>query len=91
MNTCKTCIHWTAAVFENYRENEICNPIDQNTYEPMNRGFKVRICRQPQQTFCESPVLRNGFGLTDGSNYMARLATAEDFGCVLHQPVHPGA
>ena len=86
MNNCKTCKHWKDPEGENYLENEICNPLDQNTYEPMNRGFQVKLCKQPQQTFCETPIIANGFGLTDGSNFMARLATGEDFGCVLHQP-----
>ena len=51
----------------------------------MDRGFEVRLCKMPTQTFCEAPVERNGFGLCDGSQYMAALATAEDFGCVRHE------
>ena len=63
----------------------MCRPLDQDTYEPMARGFEVRLCGHPSQTFCEAPVERDGFGLADGSEYMAVLATAEDFGCVRHE------
>lgn len=86
MNACKTCKHWTKSKDEDsYMIQSMCSPIDQDTYEPMERGFETRICRQPTQTFCEAPVERDGFGLTDGSTYMAALATAEDFGCVKHE------
>jgi hypothetical protein len=65
----------------------MCEPLDPDTYEPMKRAFEVRLCKHPAQTFCEVPVERNGFGLFDGSEYMARLATAEEFGCVRHEPI----
>jgi hypothetical protein len=29
----------------------------------------------------------NGFGVADGSGYMAMLVTAEDFGCVRYEEV----
>lgn len=91
---CKTCAHWTAPTEDgSWRERAMCLPIDPDTYEPMQsqRGFEVRICKQPTQTFCESPIERDGFGLTDGSVYMAVLATAEDFGCVRWEPIAEGA
>jgi hypothetical protein len=75
---CKTCAHWVVTKYD----NNLCKPLDPDTYEPMDRGFEVRVCKQPTQTFCEAPVERNGFALADGSNYRATLATAEDFGCV---------
>ena len=84
MKTCKTCKHWQQPGESNY-EKDLCTPRDPDTYQPMDRGFYVRICKMPTQTFCESPVESNGFGLTDGSMYMAALATAEDFGCVRHE------
>jgi len=91
MNTCKTCKHWKEPEDkDNARADDLCTPRDPDTYEPMDRGFKVRICRMPTQTFCEAPVERNGFGLTDGSTYFAALATAEDFGCVRHEPNEGG-
>lgn len=67
----------------------LCRPIDPDTYEPMKRGFETRICNQPEQSFCESPVASNAFALADGSNYFATLATGEDFGCVRHEAVAP--
>ena len=86
MSTCKTCVHWTKSAKKgSYAESSICVPLDPDTYKPMKRGFEVRLCKQPTQTFCEAPVERNGFALADGSEYMAMLATAEDFGCVRHE------
>lgn len=84
MNRCATCKHWTAPGDNDlsYPSRSLCEPVDPDTYEPMNRGFAVRICKQPTQTFCEAPVESNGFALADGSDYFAVLATAEDFGCV---------
>lgn len=87
MNTCKTCAHWKEPTEEDsYHCSDMCKPKDPETYEPMNRGFEVRLCKMPTQTFAEAPVERNGFGLTDASTYLAILATAEDFGCVRHEP-----
>jgi len=87
MPTCKTCAHWKTPQ-DSYMQRGVCGLLnDPDTYEPMQRGFEVRICKHPAQTFCEAPVERNGFGLTDGSHYMAALATAEDFGCVRHEEV----
>lgn len=84
--TCKTCAHWRLGEnTESYLGMDMCRPRDPGTYEPMVRGFDVRICKQPTQTFAETPVERNGFGLTDASQYYAVLVTAEDFGCVRHE------
>jgi hypothetical protein len=86
MNTCSSCEHWTKPHEDaNYREARLCGPVDPDTFEPMNRGFEVRICRMPTQTLFEAPIEANGFGLTDGSGYHAALATAEGFGCLRHE------
>lgn len=91
MSTCKTCKHWRYPDAQDpggygwYGYDQLCRPIDPDTHEPMRRDFEVRLCRNPAQTFCESPVERNGFGLADGSEYRAVLATAEEFGCVRHE------
>jgi hypothetical protein len=87
VNTCKTCSHWIAnpQTKQWWRVEEVCRPIDPDTYQPMQRDFAVRICMLPSQTFCEAVTERNGFGLADGSGYMALFATAEDFGCVRHE------
>lgn len=65
----------------------MCKPLDPDTHTPMVRGFEVRICQHPAQTMFEAPIEPNGFGVTDGSEYMAVLATAEEFGCVRHEAV----
>ena len=85
MNTCKTCKHWKKPEHYSITIRDICDPLDPDTYEPMDRGFESRLCKQPTQTFCEAPVERNGFALADGSEYIAMLATGEDFGCVRHE------
>jgi hypothetical protein len=57
MMRCKTCKHWKKPE-ENAscREDDLCTPRDPDTYEPMDRGFEVRLCKLPTQTFCEAPV-----------------------------------
>lgn len=81
MNRCRTCKHWRDAEYGDY-----AHPIDPDTYEEMEIDFGVRECANPKLMFCERPLERNGFAVADGSNYMANLYTAEDFGCVLHEP-----
>ncbi len=82
MKRCKQCRWWI--VEDEDRYNGILQPIDPDTYRPMTGlPFEVRECRNPKQTFCERPVISDGFALADGSEYMATLYTAEDFGCVL--------
>lgn len=82
MNTCKTCKHWT----EGARHwDEILHPIDGDTLEPMETTFEVRMCKHPQLLFCERPLERTTFAVADGSQYMANLYTAEEFGCLLHE------
>lgn len=88
MEHCKTCNHWKRATPPKYSgswRQQMTAPVDQDTYEPMKVEFEVRLCEHPAQTFCERPVERNGFGIADGSEYMAILMTAEDFGCVRHE------
>jgi len=50
----------------------------------MAMPFEVRECRHPSLVYFERPVERDGFGVSDGSNYWAGLFTAEDFGCIRH-------
>jgi hypothetical protein len=83
MQRCKTCQHWKKPGNPNARD--LCNPLDQDTYQPMSLGFEVRECTHPSKTFHEPPTERNGFALTDASQYFAALCTAEDFGCVRHE------
>ena len=84
--TCKTCLYWIAPKEREYDAYHLCNPTDPDTYQPMQRGFEVRACKMPTQTFCETPIERDSFALADASNYFAVIVTAEDFGCVKHVP-----
>ncbi len=81
MRRCKQCRWWLND--DDHRYNEIINPTDPDTYEPMVLPFEVRECKNPNQTFCERPVRDDGFALQDGSGYQANIYTAENFGCVL--------
>lgn len=86
MNICKTCIHWKMPQENDvYNAIDMCRPLDPDNFEPMKRGFEVRICKHPAQTFAEPPIEDNGFGLADASEFFACLATAENFGCVRHE------
>jgi hypothetical protein len=86
MEFCKTCIHWQKpSGRDDLNAVYICKPVDPDTFEPMERGFEVRLCKHPSQTFAEAPIEDNGFGIADGSNYFACLATSENFGCVRYE------
>ena len=83
MERCRTCKFW---VVNKGDWDQISNPFDPDTYEPMKMPFEVRLCQHPDWKFCERPLRDDGFALADGSGYMANLYTAENFGCVLHTP-----
>jgi len=83
MNRCKTCKHWQEG--DGFREADMCDMRHPDTHQVMRGEYEVRICKHPSQTFAERPVERDGFGLTDASEYFAVLATAEGFGCVRHE------
>lgn len=86
MNTCKTCKHWRHNYDDMFEySDQICRPVDQDTYKPMVMPFEVRECLHPALVKFERTSEENGFGVTDGSEYMARLTTGPDFGCVRHE------
>lgn len=62
--------------------------MDPDTHQPMDRGFETRICKHSLQANFEAPVAADTFALTDASQFFACLATAENFGCVLHEESH---
>lgn len=85
MNTCKTCKHWITPD-EDWDEKQVADYRDPKTLEPITPPFEVRICKHPAKRFCQRPVEKDGFAVSDGmSNYFACLATAEEFGCVRHE------
>jgi hypothetical protein len=88
MNNCKTCKHWQ---LKENRYNDIVFPYDPETHEKLSDdetvirfGYRVRYCTHPKVLFYERPDI-NGAAVCDGSEYMAELLTAEEFGCVLHE------
>lgn len=86
IRSCKTCLHWKNPDHQDhYNATQACSPFDPDTYQPMQRGFEVKICKHPAQTFNESLVEDNGFGVVDGSGYSACLATSENFGCIRYE------
>ena len=88
MKTCSTCKHWLYKAVGEGRyapAQHVCTPIDPDTFKAMKLPFEVRRCLHPSKTFCERPVEANGFGVCDGSDYMAELVTGPEFGCVRHE------
>lgn len=89
MNTCLTCKHWK-------RDGETCRSAfdgdeDEETVDldGWNRvgksyAFEIGICDQPKLLKFIRPESADGLAVLDGSTYMARLLTAQDFGCVNH-------
>lgn len=79
MKTCKDCAFW-----ENYNDyhGQIEEPIDPDTYRPMDIGFDVKACKSDNITIFERNPNRDGVSLTDGSQYYARMFTGPDYGCV---------
>ena len=99
MKTCKTCKWWgvkwvplvavagcsNGGMTDADSHEDICEPCDPDTYEPMKMPFAVKMCGCPKLLFHERPVESDGACVADGSTYMANLLTAEDFGCVNHK------
>jgi hypothetical protein len=82
MNLCKTCEHWK--VYDGNLWDGITDPTDVDG-NPMEMTFLVRDCQHPALVMFERTCEKNGFGLTDASQFFARLSTAENFGCVRHE------
>lgn len=88
MNACKTCKFWCVPVDVKGKPRTwdgIVFPIDPDTYKAMDTTFDVRECKHPELMFCERPLRPDGFAVADGSDYSARLYTAEEHGCSLHE------
>lgn len=83
MGICDTCRYWIAPKENEW--DEICKPIDMDTYDPMVMPFEVRECKHPQLVKFERTTESNGFSVSDGSGYLARLCTGPYFGCVRHK------
>lgn len=84
---CKTCKWWIenepGGALEWWILKQLRTPLDPDTFERMeNLPFDVKRCSSPRLTFYERPVESTGACLVDGSEYMAELITAEEFGCV---------
>ena len=86
MNLCKTCKWWgIEGQYDSWRVSQITDPKDPDTFEKMDMPFLVKECGNPKLHRFERTTERDGFCITDGSEYLALLATAEDFGCVKHE------
>lgn len=83
--TCRSCKWWTKPEDQMGEEYNVLHPIDPDTFEPMVFPFDVRICKCPRILFGEHPVESCGACVIDGSGYMAKLLTAENFSCSLHE------
>ena len=85
-HTCRSCKWWTEPEDQLGEEHSVLHPFDPDTLEPMVFPFEVRICKCPRILFGEHPVESCGACVIDGSGYMAKLLTAENFSCSLHEP-----
>ena len=89
LGRCVTCKWWLE---EEDRYNSIVNPPDPVTYDQCETeeeirakwGHTVRHCKHPKILFYQRPEI-DAAAVMDGSEYMARLLTSEQFGCVLHE------
>lgn len=86
---CKRCRHWGSRPEQEGNLYSITKPQDPDTYKDAKMPFEVKECCHPSLVRFERPVESNGFALTDGSEYYAALATAEDFGCVRFEDAAP--
>ena len=86
MQHCKTCKYWQYSGNSYHHEDRLLRPVAPATQAPIALGFEVRLCRHPLLTHDEPPTDRRGLALGEtGGEYLPCLATAEDFGCVLHE------
>lgn len=91
MQNCKTCKHWKLTKVYGCCE-DLISPPDPVTYirckneEEIKQkwGTVVRCCEHPKIVFCQRPSI-DGAAVVDGSEFFAKLITAENFGCVLHE------
>lgn len=89
--TCKTCKHWQEG--KDFPECNITRPVHPGTVTRVKDeaeavavfGYAVRECSHPKVLFFQRPEI-DGATVCDGSEYAACLLTAEQFGCVLHEP-----
>ena len=82
--TCKTCKWWEKGdVF--HQSNYVMHPHDPDTGRLMELPFDVRVCTSPNILFYERPVEITQAAVVDGSEYLARLITAEEFYCANHE------
>ncbi len=75
---CKNCTKWT----KGDKHDQITTPIDEDTYEDKVMPFEVRYCRSPKLIRFERPIEKDSASCIDGSEYMAKLATSENYGCI---------
>ena len=83
MKTCKTCKFWKELeIYSDYNslyyKTEWYNDLSE-IKNPYNK-FQVKYCTIAKKN---DYVNSNGFGAHDGSNYMAKVYTGENFGCIL--------
>lgn len=83
MGTCKSCKWWVKV--DGWLNDDICCPVDPDTFMPMEMPWEVRYCTCPRIRFYERPIEPNEAAVVDGSGFKANLLTASEFGCVLHE------
>ena len=79
---CRNCKWWIDDGEEGGYTDYIIHPNDPDTFGEMAMPFEVRKCVVPKLVRFERPIEANGASVCDGSDYMATLYTAQEFGCV---------
>jgi hypothetical protein len=89
MGTCATCHWWREAnpkpSHTHLRAEDVCAPLDPDTYEPIPPVFPLRFCWHPMVCMNERPPEPSWVVVIDASDYYAALLTGPDFGCVHHE------
>ena len=90
-NQCQTCRHWLPIASVDDPEYEMPQLLDDDgaplysdeDYNPLIAAGQWGFCQRVAEL---GPRKASRFYVIDGSNYMAKLGTRSDFGCVEHEP-----
>ncbi len=76
---CKNCKHWKPDKEHDYRYAHLLYVLNPETYK--KEIELARFCENPKVLFYETPP-KDGVSVVDGSEYLAKMITGEEYGCV---------
>jgi hypothetical protein len=81
---CADCSHWKkAGRDDDHARTDMADLRDPITYEIIAPAM---LCKHPALRFAERPE-DGGAAVVDGSDFIARLMTGPQFGCVRHSAI----